>query len=132
MGAGKSTQGKLLAEALGLPQCSMDDVRWAYYREIGFDAGEQRKIARQEGIQGVYRYWKPFEVHAVERLLAEHRDCVIDFVARPASVDSNPAQQDERPSRVPRPQYAFRPPSLQLRLSKGRDLYGRQDSRRDP
>jgi shikimate kinase len=80
-GAGKSTMGKLLARTLGLRQCSMDDLRWDYYREIGFDEEKQREITETDGLEGVLRYWKPFEVHAVERLLAEHHDCVIDFGA---------------------------------------------------
>jgi shikimate kinase len=80
-GAGKSTIGKLLARVLGLPQCAMDDVRWDYYREIGYDQEKEREIRENEGIEAVLRYWKPFEVHAVERLLAEHHDCVIDFGA---------------------------------------------------
>ena len=37
LGAGKSTVWHLLAEKLGLPQCSVDDVRWKYYEEIGYD-----------------------------------------------------------------------------------------------
>jgi adenylate kinase family enzyme len=80
-GAGKSTMGKLLARAQGQPQCSMDDVRWHYYREIGYDEEKEREIRENQGIEAVLRYWKPFEVHAVERLLAEHHDCVIDFGA---------------------------------------------------
>ena len=79
--AGKSTLGKLLAEKLGLPQCSMDDLRWGYYKEIGYDETVQKQVEKQEGFPGVYRYWKPFEAHAVERLLAEHHNCVIDFGA---------------------------------------------------
>ncbi len=79
MGAGKSTLGRLLAEKLGIPRRSMDDLRWDYYKEIGFDAAVQKQIGEQEGFLGVYRYWKPFEAHAVERLLAEHNNCVIDF-----------------------------------------------------
>lgn len=81
MQAGKSTQGKLLAEKLGLPQCSMDDVRWKYYNEIGYSQETAREISEKEGFAGLYRYWKPFEAHAVERLLSEHHDCVIDFGA---------------------------------------------------
>jgi shikimate kinase len=81
MGAGKSTQGKLLAEKLGLPRCPMDDVRWAYYKEIGYDEERAKEIRQKEGFLGVYRYWKPFEAHAVERLLSEHSGCVIDFGA---------------------------------------------------
>lgn len=81
MRTGKSTQGKLLAEKLGLPQCSMDGVRWGYYNEIGYSEETSREIFAKEGVDGIYRYWKPFEVHAVERLLAEHQNCVIDFGA---------------------------------------------------
>src|SRR5262245_27730869 len=63
----------------------MDAVRWAYYDEIGYDRVLAERNARAHGFGGLYRYWKPFEVHAVERLLAEHRACeracVIDFGA---------------------------------------------------
>lgn len=79
IGTGKSTLGKLLAEKLGLPSRSMDELRWDYYKEIGFDNAVQNEIGEREGFLGVYRYWKPFEAHAVERLLAEHHNCVIDF-----------------------------------------------------
>ncbi len=78
---GKSTLGELLAEKLGLPQCSMDKLRWDYYKEIGYSEETQKQIAERDGFEGVYRYWKPFEAYAVERLLAEHHDCVIDFGA---------------------------------------------------
>lgn len=81
IGTGKSTLGKLLAEHLHLPQCSMDDLRWAYYKEIGYSEDEAKRIGDAEGFVGVARYWKPFEAHAVERLVAEHHDCVIDFGA---------------------------------------------------
>ncbi len=81
MNTGKSTQGKLLAEQLALPQRPMDELRWAYYQEIGYDEEHARQLGEKEGFLGVYRYWKAFEIHAVERLLAEHRDCVIDFGA---------------------------------------------------
>jgi shikimate kinase len=81
MNAGKSTQGKLLSEQLGLPQCSMDALRWDYYNEIGYSEETARQIGEKEGFPGIYRYWKPFEAHAVARLLTEHENCVIDFGA---------------------------------------------------
>jgi hypothetical protein len=59
----------------------MDAVRWDYYQEIGFDKEKQREIGEKDGFEGIYRYWKPFEAHAVERLLADHHNCVIDFGA---------------------------------------------------
>lgn len=80
--AGKSTIGKLLAEKLGIPQYSVDDVRWDYYKEIGYDEAEASRIAKSdEGMMGLLRYWKPFEAYAVERVLATQSNCVIDFGA---------------------------------------------------
>jgi len=80
--AGKSTVAQALAEKLGIPRYSMDDLRWAYYNEIGYDEAEVSRIAHSEnGIADVLHYWKPFEAHAVERVLADHQDCIIDFGA---------------------------------------------------
>lgn len=81
MNCGKSTLGSLLAQRLGLPNVSMDAVRWNYYQEVGWSHDEQERIEKEEGFAGVYRYWKRFELHAVGRLLEEHKNCVIDFGA---------------------------------------------------
>jgi len=82
MGAGKSTIAKLLVEKLGLPHRPMDDVRWGYYKEIGYDHEKvQAQCDPADGVWGIYRQWKPYEIHAVERLLADHTDGVIDFGA---------------------------------------------------
>jgi hypothetical protein len=81
IGAGKTTVGALLAEALGLPQVSLDDVRFNYYRQIGYDEAAGEELERRHGFLALYRHWKPFEVYAVERALAEHAGCVFDFGA---------------------------------------------------
>jgi shikimate kinase len=81
IGAGKSTVGKLLADKLGLPQCSMDSLRFNYYKEIGYDENLAQQIREETGLVELYWYWKPFEAYAVERLLSEHSNCVIDFGA---------------------------------------------------
>jgi hypothetical protein len=81
VGAGKSTLGKLLSERLGRPQIALDRIRWDYYKEIGYDEAVQREIDEREGFAGVYRYWKPFELHAVVRALHDHQACVMDFGA---------------------------------------------------
>ena len=81
IGVGKSTLGKLLADALDIPQCPMDQCRWDYYKEIGYDEEFARKLSEKIGFWALYMYWKEFECYAVERLLAEHSNCVIDFGA---------------------------------------------------
>ena len=81
MGTGKSTLGALLANRLNRPRVSVDDVRFEYYKEIGWDQEVQNKIGSEEGFIGIYRYWKPFELHAIERILSDHQDSVVDFGA---------------------------------------------------
>ncbi|MGB3292777.1 MAG: shikimate kinase [Phormidesmis sp.] len=81
IGAGKSTIGERLAAQLECPQCSMDDYRWGYYKEIGYDEAIAKQKREAGGLWAVGQYWKPFEAYAVERLLSEHRHCVIDFGA---------------------------------------------------
>jgi shikimate kinase len=78
---GKSTQGRLLAEKLGLPQASLDALRYQYYQEIGFDPLMAKEIRQKGGFLALMFYRELFAAYAVERLLAEHHNCVIDFGA---------------------------------------------------
>ncbi len=79
--AGKSTVGSLLATKLALPFYELDELRFEYYREIGYDPAEAKRRIESAGFWGLYRYWKPFEAYAVERLLSEHKTGVISFGA---------------------------------------------------
>ncbi len=89
IGAGKTTVGRLLAEKLDWPLCSVDNVREAYYQAVGYDETLAAQIAASdEGIWGVLRYSKPFEAQLVARVLADHQG-VIDFGA------SNSVYDDE-------------------------------------
>jgi shikimate kinase len=81
MMAGKSTVAELLAARLGLPRCVLDDVRWDYYKEAGYDEDEVRAIHEQEGTLGILKYVKPFEAALVERALPDYPGHVIDFGA---------------------------------------------------
>lgn len=81
MSAGKSTIAALLAEKLVCPRYSLDDKRWEYYQEIGYDEAKASEISKADGMIGLLHYWKPFEAHAVVRMLSEHGSGVIDFGA---------------------------------------------------
>lgn len=82
MCAGKSTIAERLAQKLDMPYVELDDLRWDYYGEIGYDQAEaSRRAAQEDGARAVLDYWKPFEAHAVERVLAQHGGSVIAFGA---------------------------------------------------
>jgi shikimate kinase len=79
IGSGKSTVADLLSLKTGWPRRSLDEMRWQYYDELGYDRGLARQIRSNEGFWGLYRYWKPFELHAAKRLLEDFHDCIFDF-----------------------------------------------------
>ncbi len=78
--AGKSTLAKLLSRRLKVPQYSLDKHRH-YYKEAGFDEAYARELIRKDGFSALYHYRKPFEAFIVERILAQHSNCVFDFGA---------------------------------------------------
>lgn len=81
LGAGKTTIGELLSNGLKLEWVQLDGIRYPCYEEIGYD----KEIAAQKRVEGgltaLIAYWKPFEAHSVERVLADYDNCVIDFGA---------------------------------------------------
>lgn len=79
VGVGKTTTSKLLAEKLGIPKVSMDDLLFDYFREVGFDENHWKQIAEKLGRPAAYRYLKIFGSYGVRRLLEDHKDCVFDF-----------------------------------------------------
>lgn len=76
---GKTTIGRLLADALGVPQVSLDMLGGDYLPETDYDPQAARQIRQDGGIFAWLRYRRPYEAHIVERALADHRDAVIDF-----------------------------------------------------
>lgn len=92
--AGKSTVGKLLAEKLALPQASLDDLRWAYFREIGYDEALAQELQEKGGFLSLVTYWCLFNTYAIERAITEHTNCVIDCGGGPIVFESSP-QRDK-------------------------------------
>ncbi|MEH7459515.1 shikimate kinase [Bacillus pseudomycoides] len=77
--SGKTSVAEIISNQLHIPQCSIDEVRFEYYKEIGFSQERQKEIREQKGFKGVYQYWKPFEAHSVQRVLEDYPNHVIDF-----------------------------------------------------
>lgn len=115
--AGKSTIGSLLSHRLGIPQCSLDEKRWHYYKEIGYDEALAKQKRETEGAWGIIRYWKPFEAYAVERLLSEHTNCTIDFGAGHSVYDDPLLFQRVRQALLPYPNVVLLLPSPDLNES---------------
>ncbi|WP_010530588.1 shikimate kinase [Lentibacillus jeotgali] len=79
--AGKSTVAEIISNKTGIPQRPMDDLRFDYYEEKGFSKETQNRIHENDGYMAMYAYWKPFEAHAVKRVLDDYPNCIHDFGA---------------------------------------------------
>ncbi len=79
--AGKSTIARLIAFQLNIPHVSLDELRWGFYREIGYDEKLAKQIRLQGGFLAVMYYRQLFDVYSVERVVSEHPEAVIDFGA---------------------------------------------------
>jgi shikimate kinase len=78
---GKSTLGKLLSETLGQPQVSLDKLRLNYYQQIGYNETLAKSFRQSGGFLALFLYWNLFDSYAIERMLAEHHNCIFDFGA---------------------------------------------------
>ncbi len=89
-GAGKTTLAPLLAEGLSRTVVELDAVRWNYYNEIGYDAGYAQRLREEQGMKALAAYWKPFDIHAVERILVDYRsNFIISFGAGHSVYEDN-------------------------------------------
>lgn len=99
--AGKTTIGGLLARELGIPQVSLDDLRWDYYREIGYKDELAQELRQKGGFLSLVAYWSQFNYHAIERILSAYTGCVFDFGAGPIVFESDPLRDRIRQALAP-------------------------------
>ena len=81
MCSGKSTIAERLSDRLSLRNIPLDLVRWGYYYQIGYDRREEWRRVEAMGWRARFDYWKPFEAYAVEQVLLDYPDTIIDFGA---------------------------------------------------
>ncbi|MEO8606624.1 MAG: shikimate kinase [Chloroflexota bacterium] len=118
LATGKSTIGKLLGAALNIPALELDDLRWSYYAEIGYDPEHAEQLRRAGGIRARGNYRKPFEIHSVKRMLQDYPAGYVLSFGAGNSVYDDPAHQ-ERAERVlaPYPYIILLLPSTDVRES---------------
>ena len=73
MGAGKSVIARLLARTLDLPAVLLDEIRWPYYLEKGFDPWREIELRERGGARAVLEYRAPFDVDILERVFGDHQ-----------------------------------------------------------
>lgn len=88
--AGKTTVSTLLGAHLHWPVLQLDDLRWAYYAEIGYDADKAQQLRREQGFPALVEHWKPYDIHAVERVLADYPHGHVIAFGAGHSVYTNP------------------------------------------
>lgn len=71
-GTGKTTMARLVGDALKAPFLDLDEIRWNYYKEMGYDHEHAEKLRAEGGMDAMLAYWKPFEIHSVERMFQDY------------------------------------------------------------
>lgn len=80
-GAGKTTQGALLAQYLELPSICLDEIAEEYYEQCGFGQATIQTMLKEQGFLATYRQHGVGMAYASERILADYPIGVLDFGA---------------------------------------------------
>lgn len=76
---GKTTTARLISKKLNKPVISLDDLRFDYYKELGYNHDHMKELYEKAGIMAVFQYGKIFDAYSIERILEDHQNCIFDF-----------------------------------------------------
>ncbi len=71
VGVGKTTAGRLAAQLLEIQFIDLDEQRERLYAQTDYSEAKAELQYALHGIEGWYRYQKPYELRSVERILQE-------------------------------------------------------------
>lgn len=114
IGAGKTTQAKLLSKNLGMPFCSYDAVKKIYWDELGLSKEEAHSIEKAHGTYAMLSYINEFKSKTVESIINDHPCHIIDL--------GGGAQTFDEPHQVERIRQVFEPIADIFLLLPSRDL----------
>lgn len=101
IGVGKSTQAKLLAERLGMPRCSYDEVKGKYWKNLGLSSEKAHSIEKERGVYAMISYMNEFKSKTVRSIIEDYPGHIIDF--------GGGAQTFDEPHQVEMVQQVFEP-----------------------
>lgn len=101
IGAGKSTQAALLAEALGQPRRVYDQVKGRYRTAAGMDVGEAHRIQEEQGLYAMLCYMNEYKSRILGPIIDDHPGHIIDL--------GGGAQCFDEPEQVERARKVFAP-----------------------
>lgn len=114
IGAGKSTQAKLLSKELGRPVCVYDEVKDNYRYKIGLSREKAHAINAEHGVYAMLQYMNEFKSQILEPIIEDHPGHIIDLGAGAHSFDE--------PHQVERARQAFSSAEEILLLIPSTDL----------
>ncbi len=79
VGAGKTTQAKLLSKELGRPRCSYDEVKSGYLNELGFSKKAALTIEAEQGEYAMFCHMNNFRYQVLRKVIEEHPGHIIDL-----------------------------------------------------
>jgi hypothetical protein len=72
---------EILAQRLGIPHAMLDRVTWNYAEEYGYGSDAFDQVMKTQGFLEADRRLQPALAYALERFVADYRDCVLDMGA---------------------------------------------------
>lgn len=114
IGAGKTTQSKLLAKKLDMPRCSYDEVKGKYWKKLGVNKETVDSIENEQGEYAMISYMNEFKSKTVESIIKDHPNHIIDL--------GGSAQTFDEPHQVEKVRSIFEPISNIFLLLPSTDL----------